>query len=83
MEHSMRDRILIIIGMLFATAIAAAQGNVTNQRVLAESASGENWFLKGGDFNGTHYSPLSQINEDNVDRRVRCRRVQRECVVDL
>jgi quinohemoprotein ethanol dehydrogenase len=68
MEHSMRDRILIIICMLFATAIAAAQGNVTNQRVLAEFAGGENWFLKGGDFNGTHYSPLSQINDGNVDK---------------
>ncbi len=26
-----------------------------------------NWALKGGDFNGQHYSPLNQINESNID----------------
>ena len=35
--------------------------------MLAESANGENWFLKGGDFRGAHFSPLSQVNADNVE----------------
>ena len=42
--------------------------NVTNERVLSESASGENWFLKGGNFHGQHYSPLDQVNQDTVDQ---------------
>ncbi|MBT6209270.1 MAG: PQQ-binding-like beta-propeller repeat protein, partial [Woeseia sp.] len=51
--------------LIFASTVIAA-GKVTDERVLAESALGENWFLKGGNFRGEHYSPLSQINEDNV-----------------
>lgn len=47
-------------------ALAFAQGNVTNERVLAESDSGAHWFTKGGSFRGDHYSPLSQVNVGNV-----------------
>jgi quinohemoprotein ethanol dehydrogenase len=46
--------------------MAAAEGDVTEKRVLEEAASGENWFLKGGNFRGEHFSPLSQVNDDNV-----------------
>ena len=52
--------------MLFPALAAAQQGNVTNERVLAEAGTGENWFLKGGSFRGDHYSPLEQVNEDTV-----------------
>ena len=45
---------------------AVAEGDVTNQRVLEESATGENWFLKGGRFNGEHYTPLAQVNDGNI-----------------
>ena len=41
---------------------------VTEARVQAEAGSGENWFLKGGDFSGAHYSPLAEIDAGNVDR---------------
>jgi len=51
--------------LIFASTVIAT-GKVTDERILAESALGENWFLKGGNFRGEHYSPLSQINEDNV-----------------
>jgi quinohemoprotein ethanol dehydrogenase len=53
--------------LLPATLPAQTVANVSNQRVLAESASGENWFLKGGNFKGEHYSPLAQINKDTVE----------------
>ena len=52
--------------LVFLPAIAAAQGNVTDERVLAEAGTGENWFLKGGSFRGDHYSPLDQVNEETV-----------------
>lgn len=67
MEHDMRYRKLMVVCLLCAATAAFSAGKVTNERVLAESASGENWFLKGGSFGGEHYSPLSQINENNVD----------------
>ena len=54
----------VVVGVFALSAIAAA--DVTNKRVLDESASGENWFLKGGRFDGQHYSPLAQIDEDNI-----------------
>lgn len=47
-------------------AATTAAGNVTNERILAESSRGENWFLKGGNFRGEHYSPRSQVNVENV-----------------
>ncbi len=53
--------------LLFAGAAFTA-GNVDEERVLAESAGGENWFLKGGNFNGEHFSPLSDIHRGNVGR---------------
>ncbi len=55
-----------VIGPLNANA--DDMGKVTQERILKEAASGENWFLKGGNYKGQHYSPLSQINEKNVDR---------------
>jgi len=60
-----RKTVLAVVFAVFAlSAIAAA--DVTNKRVLDESASGENWFLKGGRFDGQHYSPLAQIDEENI-----------------
>lgn len=49
-----------------AAAEQRVSGNVNDARVIEEAASGTNWFLKGGDFSGQHYSPLSQINDGNV-----------------
>ena len=60
-------RILMTVVSVFTlVSSAAAEGDVTNKRVLEESATGENWFLKGGNFRGEHFSPLSQVNDENV-----------------
>ena len=45
---------------------AVAEADVTNKRVLEESATGENWFLKGGRFDGQHYTPLAQVDDENI-----------------
>jgi quinohemoprotein ethanol dehydrogenase len=42
-------------------------GNVTEARVLAESARGDNWPVDGGTFGQPHFSPLKQITDANVD----------------
>jgi len=62
----MLNRRFVQLLLVTVASSAAAQGDVSNQRVLEESASGQNWFLKGGNFRGEHFSPLSQINDDNV-----------------
>jgi quinohemoprotein ethanol dehydrogenase len=62
----MSHRTAVAICLLFSVTATLAAGKVTNERVLAESATGQNWFLKGGDFRGTHYSALSQVNDSNV-----------------
>jgi len=57
----------ICCGLLPGAAVHSASGDVTEERVLAESSQGENWFLKGGNFRGEHFSPLNEINDKNVD----------------
>jgi quinohemoprotein ethanol dehydrogenase len=41
-------------------------GNVTEARVLAEASDGRNWLVNGGNFGSQHFSPLKQINSQNV-----------------
>ncbi len=57
----------LICFIVAPTAYADSAGNVTQARIIAESANGENWFLNGGNFRGEHFSPLAQINTENVD----------------
>jgi PQQ-dependent dehydrogenase (methanol/ethanol family) len=69
METTMRNkrtRSLVIACMLTCSGVLLAAGNVTEKRVLDESGKGVNWFLKGGNFNGEHFSPLNEINTSNV-----------------
>ena len=57
---------LVVAGLLCLTGSTLAAGDVTEARVLQEAARGENWFLKGGNIGGRHFSPLRQINDRNV-----------------
>ena len=50
------------------TASARAPGNVTQPRVLAEAARGDNWLVNGGNFESQHFSPLKSINDQNIER---------------
>ena len=62
-----KPRCWLFAGLLSLASVAGAQGDVTQARILAEAAQGDNWFLKGGNFRGEHFSPLRQINENTVD----------------
>src|SRR5579871_1106186 len=44
----------------------AKRGDVTEARIAAESATGANWFVNGRTFDSKHFSPLAQINDQNV-----------------
>jgi quinohemoprotein ethanol dehydrogenase len=41
-------------------------GNVSESRVVAEAGTGTNWLLNGRNFESQHFSPLQQINDQNV-----------------
>ncbi|HSD69875.1 MAG TPA: PQQ-binding-like beta-propeller repeat protein, partial [Woeseiaceae bacterium] len=64
-----RKTIQRVACVLLGLSTGAAQGaaDVTEERVLAESGKGNNWFLKGGNFAGEHFSPLDDINAGNVE----------------
>lgn len=50
----------------FCATVSFAAGDVTETRVLEEAASGQNWFVKGGNFRGEHFSPLQSVNDKTV-----------------
>lgn len=65
MKRSSLNTCLLLASFAAATGVLAA-ANVTDERVLKEAGEGANWFLKGGNFRGEHYSPLAQITDENV-----------------
>ena len=66
MTRNITQYLAIACGLLICGTVLRAAGDVNNKRVLEEAATGENWFLKGGNFRGEHFSPLSQVNDENV-----------------
>jgi quinohemoprotein ethanol dehydrogenase len=65
---AMRDFALLAAALALRWGlVAAAAGNVTDERVAADS-SGDNWLVKGGSFAQAQFSPLTDINDNNVGR---------------
>ena len=48
------------------TAGQPIAGGVTYQRLINATAEPHNWLMYWGNYQGTHYSPLTQINASNV-----------------
>src|SRR5260370_4993762 len=44
---------------------ATKPGDVTEARVAADAATGNNWLLNGRTFDAKHFSPLRQITDKN------------------
>ena len=62
---------MMVLGLsLTPPSIAQQQpaGNVTEERVVADSKSGNDWLLNGRDFGEQHYSPLRQISDQNIKK---------------
>jgi quinohemoprotein ethanol dehydrogenase len=59
--------IVFIAGEGPGFAATPSAGNVTDARVASE-APGDNWMVKGGSFAQQQFSPLSEINDKNVNR---------------
>ena len=49
-------------------AQAKRSGDVTNARLADSVTVANNWMVQGGNFGGTNFSPLDQINAANVSR---------------
>ncbi|MDH3615549.1 MAG: PQQ-dependent dehydrogenase, methanol/ethanol family [Gammaproteobacteria bacterium] len=58
--------LLLFLWLSSSAALSHAAGDVTEERVLAEAGDGDNWFLKGGNFRGEHFSPLTSIDDKTV-----------------
>jgi quinohemoprotein ethanol dehydrogenase len=50
-----------------AAETVAKPGDITEARVASELAAGTNWLLNGRTFDEAHFSPLTQINDKNVN----------------
>jgi glucose dehydrogenase len=71
-------RVAIFTAIIAAIAICCARatqpladhsalaGNVTAKRVLEQTDTSPDWLVPGRDFNEQHFSPLKQINDQNV-----------------
>ncbi|MGI9236197.1 MAG: PQQ-dependent dehydrogenase, methanol/ethanol family [Woeseiaceae bacterium] len=66
MRRYLRHHVLLLLAVCLAASASFAAGDVTEERVLAEAAGGANWFVKGGNFRGEHFSPLDEINDKTV-----------------
>ncbi|MGB5575864.1 MAG: PQQ-dependent dehydrogenase, methanol/ethanol family [Woeseiaceae bacterium] len=55
-----------VMSLLLTTTFVFADGDVTEKRVLEEAGDGSNWFVKGGNFRGEHFSPLRSVNDKTV-----------------
>jgi glucose dehydrogenase len=54
MSTKLRPAILAVVVWCAASTVAAQKEDT-------------NWSLKGGDFTDQHYSPLTQVNESNIN----------------
>jgi alcohol dehydrogenase (cytochrome c) len=59
---------LVVLGVVSAAAVVAAQYSMTVNRDRLINALNEpqNWLMMNGDYGSTRYSKLSQINRENV-----------------
>jgi len=66
MQHWRYPIVFSMMSLLLTATFAFADGDVTEKRVLEEAGDGSNWFVKGGNFRGEHFSPLRSINDKTV-----------------
>ncbi|MGI9336593.1 MAG: PQQ-dependent dehydrogenase, methanol/ethanol family [Gammaproteobacteria bacterium] len=60
----------LLIQAAFAGAPATAQLAVTDEMLLEAGKDPNNWLMVGRDYAGTRYTPLTQVNKDNIGRLV-------------
>jgi quinohemoprotein ethanol dehydrogenase len=60
--------IAIGVAIVFRSAADSATkpGDVSEARILADATTGNNWLVNGRTNDSKHFSPLKQINDQNV-----------------
>jgi len=58
----------LVLASLIVLAQRPASAPLTYQRLLNAQAEPQNWLMYWGNYQGTHYSSLKQIDKSNVDR---------------
>jgi quinohemoprotein ethanol dehydrogenase len=58
--------VVIVMALHSSAGRPAKQADVNEARVMAESADGSDWLLNGRTFDEQHFSPLTQITDQNV-----------------
>ena len=61
-----RRLLLLIASMALGAAVAVPSVVSANEEVMALSQDENNWVMWGRTYDGTRYSPLDQINKENV-----------------
>jgi len=56
----------VVIVVHSSTDTTAKPGDVNEARILADAATGNNWLVNGRTNDSKHFSPLKQINDQNV-----------------
>src|SRR6267143_3448616 len=56
----------VVIVVHSSTDTTAKPGDVNEPRIMADAATGNNWLVNGRTNDSKHFSPLKQINDQNV-----------------
>src|SRR6266446_1264765 len=58
--------LLFLAGAVLLAQQSAIPGNLTFERLRNSQSEPQNWLTYWGDYQGTHYSSLKQINTTNI-----------------
>ena len=60
--------IVVAVAPRLPVGIAGQAGHVDQERAMKAAEDPNNWLLNGRTFDSQHYSPLKQINDQNMDK---------------
>src|SRR5215510_15852168 len=70
--NSQRSSLLLLLAILVSLIVFGPQllnaAEVTAQRLNAAAKEPQNWLTYGGTYTATRYSPLDQINKNNLKK---------------